>query len=79
MSDTLRDASVLVSVPGWVCPDLDRSPRNVDDPVLGNARSRVDPRLHALVLGERRFGDLDEQERTVRMGLLRVARRNDRH
>ena len=54
--------------------DLEHLVDKVDDPVLGDLRTRVQAALAQPVDRERRLGDLDDQGRPRRMGVQVVSR-----
>ena len=72
-----RDARVAVLA--GLAVHLDGAAGEVDDPVLGHARRRVQRPLDAAVVRQRRVCDLDEQVRAHGVLVEVVARRDDGH
>jgi len=63
------DAADVAIAAGVRCAvDLDAFRNTVDHPVLGNPARGVESELGRSVVGEGAFGDLDQQERVLRVG-----------
>src|SRR2546428_10168712 len=62
-------ADVAIAAGVGYAVDLDAFRNTVDHPVLGNPGRGVEPELGRSAVGEGAFGDLDQQERVLRVGL----------